>query len=347
MNRVVTVNLNGNAYQLDEDGYALLHDYLESARARLGGNPDLEEIMADLEQAIADKVRRFLRPGKTVVSGDEIERVVDEMGPVDSPTEAHEAPDAGVAEPEPGRPAQPGARTLQPRKLYRLTGGEEKMVAGVCAGLAAYSGVDVSIVRIVFIALMFATSGILLLGYLLLIPVIPEAKTPEEQAAAYGVPFDARGVIDQAKSRFSSLGNGREWKRQSRIQRRWSRNARGAGSGISGSPLGLFVLFLGVILGVYVLIGLWSRPTLIGGPMMILQSPPWWWAAALLLLLGGVMLASIARGGQDRPPFLVSLLSTTVQVLLLLFVIWLAYRAFPFVRELVDGTMLAPHRAFH
>ncbi len=346
MKKVVTVNLNGNAYQLDEDGYGLLRDYLESARARLAGNPDLGEIMADLEQAIADKVHRFLSAGKTVVSADEIGRVVEEMGPVDSPTEADAARDDGEARTEPPGPPHPSAR---PRKLHRLTGGDEKMVAGVCAGIAAYSGVDVSIVRIVFIALMFATGGGLLLGYLLLALIVPEARTPEEQAAAYGVPFDARGVIDQARSRFASLGNGKDASAQWGAQRRYGgRNVRGAGLDGTGSLLGFLVLLLGVIVGVYLLVGLASRitsPMSFGGPM-ILHSPPWW-APPVLLLLGVAMLASLFRGGRDRPPLIVSLLSTTAQVLLLLFVIWFAYRAFPFVREVVDGTMIALHRAFH
>lgn len=344
MKKVATVNLNGNAYQLDEDGYDLLRDYLESARARLGGNPDVDEIMADLEQAIADKVHRFLRSGKTVVSGDEVERVVEEMGPVDSPDEPHEAAGDAAAGAAPREPAQPGAR---PRKLYRLTGDDEKMVAGVCAGLAAHFGVDVSIVRIVFIVLLFATSGVLLLGYLALVLIIPEAKTPEEQAAAYGVPFDARAVIDQAKSRFTGLGSSKEWTKPWRDRRRnWDRHVRGAGPDRAGSLLGFAVLFLGAIAGIYLLVALarWSTPMWIGGPMM-LHSPPWW-APALLLLVAGVVLTSVARGGQGRPPLLVSLLSTVVQVFLLLFVIWFAYRAFPFVREVVDGTMIAVHRAF-
>ncbi len=40
MQKVITINLNGNAYQLDETGYDALRAYLDHADAQLGANPD-------------------------------------------------------------------------------------------------------------------------------------------------------------------------------------------------------------------------------------------------------------------------------------------------------------------
>ena len=84
MNKVITINLNGNAYQVDEIGYQALGDYLDQAKAQLGDNPDIEEIIADLEQAIADKCNRFLGPNKSVVSTNELQTILEEMGPVET-----------------------------------------------------------------------------------------------------------------------------------------------------------------------------------------------------------------------------------------------------------------------
>ena len=67
MHKVIVINLSGNAYQIDEDGYHALRAYLDRAAAQLAGNPDRTEILLDLEQAIADKCQRFLSPQKTVV----------------------------------------------------------------------------------------------------------------------------------------------------------------------------------------------------------------------------------------------------------------------------------------
>src|SRR5580698_8286947 len=65
MNTVIIINLNGNAFHLEEPGFASLRAYLERAQAQLRDNPDKIEIMADLEQAIADKCAHFLRPTRT------------------------------------------------------------------------------------------------------------------------------------------------------------------------------------------------------------------------------------------------------------------------------------------
>lgn len=83
MRTVITISLNGNAYQLDAVGYDALRAYLQIAEQRLAGNPDQTEILADLEQAIADKCRRYLGPHKNVVSSEEVAEVLREMGPVD------------------------------------------------------------------------------------------------------------------------------------------------------------------------------------------------------------------------------------------------------------------------
>jgi len=55
MQKVTSVNLNGNAYQLEEDAYEALQTYLEQARKKLADNPDKVEIMQDFAQAIAEK----------------------------------------------------------------------------------------------------------------------------------------------------------------------------------------------------------------------------------------------------------------------------------------------------
>ena len=45
MERVVTINLNGNPYQLDESAYDSLRAYLARAEAALVDNPDKGEVL--------------------------------------------------------------------------------------------------------------------------------------------------------------------------------------------------------------------------------------------------------------------------------------------------------------
>lgn len=50
MKRVITVNLNGNAFALDEDAYERLRAYVSMTETRLGAKPDRAQILSDLER---------------------------------------------------------------------------------------------------------------------------------------------------------------------------------------------------------------------------------------------------------------------------------------------------------
>jgi hypothetical protein len=56
MRRVITVNLAGNAYPLDEDAYERLRAYLSIVESRCGASADRQSVMADLERSVADQL---------------------------------------------------------------------------------------------------------------------------------------------------------------------------------------------------------------------------------------------------------------------------------------------------
>ncbi|HET6956449.1 MAG TPA: PspC domain-containing protein [Vicinamibacterales bacterium] len=219
MQKVVTINLNGNAYQIDDAGYAALVAYLEGADVSLKDNPDRAEIVADLEQAIADKCQGFLGPHKTVVTAAEVTQIIREMGPVEGSASADASSSGASARQTSSDPAGSSA----PRRLYLIH--EGAMLAGVCNGLAAYVHVDVTIVRIVFLFLALVSRGGFGLVYLVLAFVIPPADTPEQRAAAHGQPFNARELIDRAKKNYEGFAGRKDWRhRWRREQRAWRRS---------------------------------------------------------------------------------------------------------------------------
>jgi phage shock protein C len=59
------------------------------------------------------------------------------------------------------------------KKLYRSR--TNRMVSGVCGGLGEFANVDPTIVRLLFAAGTIFSGGILLLVYLAMIFVVPEA----------------------------------------------------------------------------------------------------------------------------------------------------------------------------
>jgi phage shock protein C len=67
--------------------------------------------------------------------------------------------------------------TVGYRKLRRPL--DDRMVAGVCSGLARYFGVDPVLVRIGFVVLALVTWGVALVAYPLLWIVMPDADATE------------------------------------------------------------------------------------------------------------------------------------------------------------------------
>ncbi len=226
MNKVVTINLNGVAYQLEESGYEALRAYLDTAGGRLEGNPDRDEIIADIEQAIADKFRGLLGAYKTVVAAREVETIIAEMGPVEDAS----AP-TGEAPPAAGSP-RPGPKAAGPRRLFRIR--EGAMCGGVCNGIAAYLNLDVTLVRLLFVVVAGITFGAGAVAYLLLVLVVPAAETAAEKAAASGSPSTAREFIRRAREgyyegvkSFADHRAHREWRRRfKREMRGWQRTIR-------------------------------------------------------------------------------------------------------------------------
>lgn len=60
----------------------------------------------------------------------------------------------------------------EPRKLYRSR--SNRMIAGVCSGLANFFGIDPTVVRLIFVAGTLLGFGSFVLIYLVLFIVVPE-----------------------------------------------------------------------------------------------------------------------------------------------------------------------------
>jgi phage shock protein PspC (stress-responsive transcriptional regulator) len=220
MRQVITINLNNNAYQVEDEGYAALRDYMATAERRLADYPDKAEILADLEQAIADKCDSFLGAHKNVITTAEVSQILREMGPVAGSDAEATRPQGNPSTdtPEQGFTTATGPRQ-QPRRLYRLA--EGKLLGGVCAGLAAYFGIDVVWVRALWV-LMTLFTGVWLLVYVAALFIVPKAETPAERAQAHGTPFNAQDLIDSAREHYASARHSYSQYRSQLGQSKWA-----------------------------------------------------------------------------------------------------------------------------
>jgi phage shock protein PspC (stress-responsive transcriptional regulator) len=198
MHKVVTINLNGHAYQLEEAGYNRLRAYLEEVEKSLCENPDKQEITSDFEQAIADKSAQYLSGHKNVLADAEIKTIIEEMGPVAGEEKQEQASDSKTPE-----------DSKEPRRLYQIR--EGAMLSGLCAGIGAYFNIDPTWVRFGTIIMTLATSGAWIAVHVLLMIVVPVARTPEEKAAAFGERFSANEFLERARTKYADLGDKKRW----------------------------------------------------------------------------------------------------------------------------------------
>ena len=193
MKRVVTVDLNGMSFNFDEDAYDALRAYLRRAEARLAGDPGRAEVMADLERSIAEKCQMFVHATKDVVTAEEVQSVLVQIGMVDP-----HAAEAGARESNQGFDS-----TLTDHPLVQVR--EGAMISGVCNGLAARFGIDVTIVRVIFVVLALATSGAFVFVYLAMMFLIPY-DTNIEKLNDQSVPGFMFKFVTQMKSKLAGAG---------------------------------------------------------------------------------------------------------------------------------------------
>jgi len=218
MNKVITISLNGKAYKLEEDGCKALQQYLDQASSKLSDNPDKEEVINDLEQAFAEKCDQYLFPHKDVVLASEIQTILEEMGPVDPLDEKEE--NNGSKEnfskqtSSKNASANDGSKSneqTRPKRLYQIL--EGSYISGVCNGLAVYFEIDVTLVRIIFVILAILTNGAWILVYVVMMFIVPVARTADQKAEAHGQVFNVAEFIQNAKERYRYFENDTDFKK--------------------------------------------------------------------------------------------------------------------------------------
>lgn len=177
MNKTISINLAGIVFYIDEGALQVLQAYLERIQQNLHHTVGREEILADVEARIAELFEEELKKtGKQAVSAGAVGRVIGILGQPEDYPEGEK--DGGART----------ARDKAPRSLYRDP--DHKVLAGVASGLAAYTGIHRTWIRILFVLLSFFTSGGAVILYALLWISIPYAKTTSEKLEMRGEPVN-------------------------------------------------------------------------------------------------------------------------------------------------------------
>jgi phage shock protein PspC (stress-responsive transcriptional regulator) len=166
MKQTFSVNIGRRAYNIDDDAYKLLDGYLNDIASRLS-EADTDS-MDDIEARIADIFDERISSTMQVVNVEMVRRAMAIIGRPDmfGQKRGFSYRDAGNTE---------GASTVyppQPKRLYRSE--KDKVIGGVCGGLAEYFGIDASVVRIVAVLLLFIPPFPALLAYIIMWIILPK-----------------------------------------------------------------------------------------------------------------------------------------------------------------------------
>ncbi len=189
MKKTMTVNLGGMVYHIDEDAYDKLKRYLDKVKQELRSTEGGEEIYQDIETRIAELFSERLKNNGQVITIKEVEEVIAILGDPEDIS---------------GKPTgeEYKSRNRSYKRMYRDP--DNRVIGGVCSGLASYWRVDPTIVRIIFVILaIFGMAGVLI--YLILWIVLPEAGTVAQKLEMRGEAVNLSNIGDFFREEFENV----------------------------------------------------------------------------------------------------------------------------------------------
>jgi phage shock protein PspC (stress-responsive transcriptional regulator) len=173
MKQVININFQGRVVPIEVSAFDTLKEYTDSLRTYFSNEEGRDEIINDIESRIAELFQERLKTGATCITDGDMEAIINSMG---RPADFAEA--EGTATGDSGnsyqQPPQPEPAPTGHKRLYRDE--NNKVLGGVCAGLANYFNIDPVVVRIIFVVLLFA-GGIGFLPYIIFWVAVPSTAT--------------------------------------------------------------------------------------------------------------------------------------------------------------------------
>ena len=148
-----------------------------------------KDILEDIEARIAELFTDLKKDERYVISVEDVEKVIDTLGtPEDLAGE-----DAEQDSPSPS----------QPKKLFRDP--DDRFIGGVAGGLSHYVGLDSVWIRLILLILFFSSVGGVVLVYILLWILVPEAKTTAEKLMMKGEPVNVSNIKKKIKEELDQV----------------------------------------------------------------------------------------------------------------------------------------------
>ncbi|SDQ68906.1 phage shock protein C (PspC) family protein [Chryseobacterium soldanellicola] len=190
MNKTLSIGLAGFSFTIEEHAYIKLSDYLNALRSSLDAS-EADEVMHDIEIRMVEIFRDSLGK-REVINDTDVERVIAQIG---TPEKIEEQEEAYYSEKNTKKTYTTGTEYTDKKQLFRDP--ERQKIAGVCAGLAHYVGMDITAMRAIWLGIFVlgiftaaVSSTLVFLLYIILWIVLPKAETAADFLKMKGKPMN-------------------------------------------------------------------------------------------------------------------------------------------------------------
>jgi phage shock protein PspC (stress-responsive transcriptional regulator) len=206
MKKIQNINLGGYPITIDEDAYEHLNSYLTTIQKHFSTSEGCDEIIADIENRLAELVTEKLG-GNKIVSLKEVKSAIAIMGtPEDfgaQTIESEPITNNNSQNTTSNKTTTSGQYTVG-KRLFRDE--DDKVLGGVCSGIAAYLGFQETVwVRLFFIVLVW--TGFSPIVYFLLWAILPKAITTTDRLMMRGAPINIDNIAKEVEDGFHRITN--------------------------------------------------------------------------------------------------------------------------------------------
>jgi phage shock protein PspC (stress-responsive transcriptional regulator) len=188
MKKIISVNLAGIVFKINDDAFGKLNSYLSHLEKHFKNEEGWQDIMEDMETRMSELLSERTNNGVKPVNLEDVEHLIKTIGdPSEFDSEENTAQQKsakGEEKKKEGHSSHQHAHHDRHRKLFRDP--DDRVIFGVCSGLSNYFKIDPIILRILFVVAFFFGLGSPVIIYLILTMVIPKAKTYDEKTRMKG-----------------------------------------------------------------------------------------------------------------------------------------------------------------
>jgi len=174
MKSTIKVSISGIAFNLENDAYTVLKNYFFFFSETEEGR----EIISDIELRVAELFSAKIQSPEEAITLAMVNDVLEILGSVD---------DILGDEEQPRQNSQSTNKEQKTTKKRLFRDIDNRMIGGVCSGLAAYFSIDRVWIRLGFLGMLFlgmfgfASLFAIVVGYFLLWIIMPAARTMQEK----------------------------------------------------------------------------------------------------------------------------------------------------------------------